>query len=244
MLQRFAPPFLLLVAFFIGPIDGQHLQQLTEFVRSRPTTISENLHALLQAASFVAEHSLEESKRENIFAHQGNVFDVPDEILFYGQCARFPDVLRIGEIGFNAGHSTITFLWQNPRSTLTSFDLGEMKWTPTSVDFVSRIFPKRFTYIKGYSTDTVPKYDGPVFDLFAIDGGHNGAVPFQDMQNGRRVTKRGGYVVIDDWTDTNRDVKSAWARAKSEGWITEILCVDPKVVVFGAQKAYCVGLYS
>jgi len=212
-------------------------------------SVSANLNAALTAASVVAEQTfVDETKRVNIFAYQGNIYDVQDEVSFYAQAARLPGVYNIGEIGFNAGHSSITFLWQNQKIHLTSFDLGEMTWTPASVRLVARMYPGRFTYIKGLSTTVVPQYlaensSRPLFDLFAIDGGHNGDVPYMDMKNGRAVTKRGGFVLIDDWTDTNIDVKNAWARAKREGFIKEILCADPKQVVFGAQKAYCVGLY-
>ena len=118
-----------------------------------------------------------------------------------------------------------------------------MLWTATSVELIRRSFPGRFQYLKGYSTDIVPKYDGPLFDLFAIDGGHNGDVPYRDMLNGRNVTKPGGFLLIDDWTQTNIDVKLAWQRAKSERVVEEILCHDPNIVVFGAMKAYCIGVY-
>ena len=93
------------------------------------------------------------------------------------------------------------------------------------------------------STDTVPKYDGPLFDLFAVDGSHSGDVPYQDMVNGRSKTKKGGYLLIDDWSTSFMDVRIAWSRGKSEGWIEEILCVDNGVVVNGYHKAYCLGRY-
>ena len=206
--------------------------------------ISQNLNALLIACSQIAELAVGSSEREDFFASQGNIFDVPDEVKFYAAAARLPGVYRIGEIGFNAGHSTVTFLFQRHNIHVTSFDLGQMKWTTNSVKFVQRMFPNRLDYLKGYSTDTVPKYDGPLFDLFAIDGSHNGDVPYADLLNGKRVTKPGGYVLIDDFTQTNIDVKNAWARAKREGLIEEILCKDPGVVVYGAQKAYCLGSYT
>ena len=66
--------------------------------------VSTNLNALLQAASFVAEQA-DPQHRKDIFSSQGNIFDVQDEVSFYSSAARLPGVVRIGEIGFNAGHS-------------------------------------------------------------------------------------------------------------------------------------------
>ncbi len=146
-----------------------------------------------------------------------------------------------------AGHSAITFLWQRPSIKVVSFDVGTLDWAAESLRLVQRIYPGRVERITGWSTDTLPAFahdDARKFDLFAIDGGHAGEVPYADMRNGRNVSRPGAYVLIDDWTETNRDVKAAWARAQAEGFITQVLCVDEGVVVFGAQKAYCLGRYT
>ena len=204
---------------------------------------SPNMLALLEACSEVAERAVPQAERKDLFASQGNIFDVRDEVAFYAAAAQLPGVELIGEVGFNAGHSTVTFLWQKPAIKVVSFDLGVLRWSQDSYAFVRRLFPNRFELRKGYSTDGVPAYQGPKFDLFAVDGAHDGETPYLDMKNGRAVSREGAYVLIDDWTNTNYAVKLAWQRAKDEGWIREILCVDNGVVVFGAQKAYCLGQY-
>ena len=205
---------------------------------------SSNLLALLEACSEVAERAVPVAERVNLFASQGNIHDVRDEVAFYAAAAQLPNVELIGEIGFNAGHSTATFLFQKPNLKVVSFDLGVLRWSTDSYAFVKRLFPGRLEVINGYSTDTVPKYVGPKFDLFAVDGAHDGETPYLDMKNGRAVTKPGGYILIDDYTETNFAVKRAWKRGIDEGWIRELLCVDEGVVVFGAQKAYCIGTYA
>ena len=211
---------------------------------------SPNLVALLVAASAVAELSmaatLDEEARSRIFVGQGNVFDVPDEVSFYHAAASLPGVARIGEVGFNAGHSALCFLSAGSAPAVTSFDLGELPWTPHSVRFLQRAFPGRLDYHRGLSTDTLAAYEanrGPLFDLFAVDGGHSAPYPEHDMRAGRRLTRRGGYLLIDDYTDSFPDVKHAWGNATRQGWVREILCVNRGEVVNGFQKGYCLGQY-
>lgn len=68
--------------------------------------------------------------------------------------------------------------------------------------------------------------------------------PPQDMSAGRNASRPGAYVLIDDHSDSFPDVVRAWDRAKKEGWITEILCVDKGIAVDGYKKAYCLGQYA
>lgn len=234
--------FALLLGIFAVHCDALSVEDARATMgRRRPP--STNFIALLEACSEVAERAVPVAERVNLFASQGNIFDVRDEVAFYGAAAHLPGIELIGEVGFNAGHSTVTFLWQRPTIKVVSFDLGVLRWSEDSYAFVKRMFPSRLEVIKGYSTDTVPAYKGAKFDMFAVDGAHDGETPYLDMKNGREVSRPGAYVLIDDWTETNYAVKRAWRRAQDEGWIKEIVCVDNGVVVFGAQKAYCLGVY-
>ena len=59
-----------------------------------------------------------------------------------------PGVKHICEIGFNAGHSAITFLHMHPNDArYTAFDRGE-SWGPRAKAFVQFLFPGRLAYIK------------------------------------------------------------------------------------------------
>jgi predicted O-methyltransferase YrrM len=235
--SRLAFGFALLISAF-GHTSDHALLRMRRRREPHP-----NLLALLEACSEAAERAVPVAERANLFASQGNIHDVRDEVSFYGAAALLPGVKLIGEIGFNAGHSTVTFLFQKPDLKVVSFDLGVLRWSSISYAFVKRLYPGRLEIINGYSTDTVPKYVGPKFDLFAVDGAHDGETPYLDMKNGRAVTRPGGYILIDDYTATNIAVKRAWKRAIDEDWIREILCVDDGTVVHGAQKAYCLGTY-
>ncbi len=132
---------------------------------------------LLRAATFVAESSQPpKPKGESIFDTQGHIFDVLDEVRYYSQLMHLPNITTVCETGFNAGHSAITFLASNPNIHLYSFDLGDMPWTAKSVELVHFLFPGRFTYIKGKSTETINKDalpPGVQCDLFSVDGDHS-----------------------------------------------------------------------
>lgn len=186
---------------------------------------------------------------------------VKDEVSFYAHAAHLRDVHLIGEIGFNAGHSAITMLFQTHHSRLVSFDTEDLPWSKTSLEFVQRLYPGRVERIKGNSLETVPQFaakDPRKFDLFAVDGMHDGVFPYQarqtllrrgrereaivlcspvlslapcilylqDMAAGRNASRAGGYILIDDHSPSFPAVIEAWEKAKKEGWITEIICVD------------------
>lgn len=236
---------LLCSLFALCTAGGEALSDRT-FMMLRPKAIPPNFAALLNAASWVAEQTVAPRKRKGLFAGRGNIYDVEDEVLFYGQAARLPNVHLIGEVGFNAGHSAIAFLFHNNNSRVVSFDVGNLKWSAHSLEFLQRLYPGRVDRVKGYSQKTVARFaanDARKFDMFAIDGDHDGEAPYLDMVNGRKSSRSGAYVLIDDWTPAAPAVMEAWARAISEGWVKEILCVDNMVVVAGARKAYCVGQY-
>lgn len=63
------------------------------------------------------------------------------------------------------------------------------------------------------------------------------------MIAGRDASRPGAYILIDDHSSSFPDVIGAWDRAKREGWITEILCVDLDIAVDGYKKAYCLGQF-
>ena len=64
-----------------------------------------------------------------------------------------------------------------------------------------------FHSVKGYSQDTLPWFiathgkDGPVCDLFSVDGIHDYEGTQVDIINSIRLTKTGGIIVVDDTSD-------------------------------------------
>ena len=115
---------------------------------------SRELDTMFQAASVVAASSVEKEKKGEIFKEMGHIADVEEQVNAYGLLARRTEISRICEIGFNAGHSALLFLNSDETNKLTSFD-SALPWSPISSNFVSFLFPNRFTYITGNSAESV-----------------------------------------------------------------------------------------
>jgi predicted O-methyltransferase YrrM len=100
---------------------------------------------------------------------------------------------RILEIGFNAGHSAVTFLASTDTDvTVTSVDLGEhMQTVPVAKEFIDQTFPNRHTLVLGdsrkvLSEEWVEKPESLVkgtFDFVFIDGGHAYDVALADFHH-------------------------------------------------------------
>ena len=137
------------------------------------------------------------------------------------------------EIGFNAGHSAEIFLQNNPSAKLTSFDLGIHPYCQVAKEYIDLTYPDRHTLILGDSTMTVPKYvkENPnrVFDLIFIDGGHDYMIADSDLNNCRKLAKKGTFVIMDDTIHKNGwtlGPTMAWVANLNFGLITQIDSVD------------------
>jgi hypothetical protein len=72
---------------------------------------------------------------------------------------RFQPHIQVCEIGFNFGHSAITWLSGSPNVHLQSFDLGEHKYAQFGKDFIVQKFgANRFDIVFGNSKETVPEF--------------------------------------------------------------------------------------
>src|SRR4249919_131418 len=81
-----------------------------------------------------------------------------NELEYLAGVARRTGVRLIGEIGFNAGLSSYTFLEANPEATVYSFDLGEHRYVQPAKEYIDREFPGRHHLILGDSLQTVPEF--------------------------------------------------------------------------------------
>ena len=145
---------------------------------------------------------------------EGNCGELAEQQEDLCRLAATPSIKRILEIGFNAGHSAEVFLSANPTTSLTSFELGRWLYTTNGKAYIDSKFPGRHMLILGDSTKTLPEFiqtHPAPFDLLFIDGGHEGEVPEQDLQNCLRLTHPGSIVVMDD---TNMPMPGrAWKKA-------------------------------
>lgn len=113
-----------------------------------------------------------------------------------------PFIRVIGEIGFNAGHSSLIFLEANSDVFVYSFDIMEHDYVQVAKNFIDRTFPNRHHLIPGDSAISVPlfKRENPLmkFDLIYIDGGHSYQSALQDIENMRDLAHKDTILIIDD----------------------------------------------
>jgi len=132
---------------------------------------------------------------------EGHSGAYPHKLLAYQALSAQRIVETICEIGFNAGHSSITWLVANPKAHLYSFDLPH-SYQEIGVSLINELFPGRLTVTNGNSTETIPQFfaNNPTImcDIAHVDGGHDYVTALADLNNlGSRV-KAGGILLIDD----------------------------------------------
>jgi hypothetical protein len=113
----------------------------------------------------------------------------------------------MGEIGFNAGHSTMLLLLGRDNTPLdfTIFDIGHHPYTKPCLEYITSQFPHvNFEYIEGDSTLTIPNWIKVnqthlgLYDVIHVDGGHSKHCIVNDMKNADLLVKKGGILIIDD----------------------------------------------
>ena len=107
---------------------------------------------------------------------------------------------NIAEIGLNAGHSALLFLYDNPTiETLTIFDICDHAYTKPCYEYLRLTFPHvTFRLIEGNTLHTLPKHateDNYRYDLIHMDGGHFGPVVENDLYY---CTLFSDTVIVDD----------------------------------------------
>ena len=134
-----------------------------------------------------------------------------------------PEIKCIGEVGFNVGMSSATFLNISPDTIVYAFDLGEWPYVAKQKQLIDTLWPNRHMLTIGDSRVSVPQFstlvkNEPIFDFVFIDGGHQGDVPYSDMTNFLKLLKPGGIMCIDDICGEPyaRPVVAAYQRLLSE----------------------------
>jgi 3D (Asp-Asp-Asp) domain-containing protein len=132
----------------------------------------------------------------NLHTKQANIF-------WCGKQAK----MRICEIGFNAGHSSMVMLLGRDKTPIdfTIFDINHLAYTEPCVKYISTAFPHvKFSFVKGDSTITMPIWiaENPSligqYDLIHVDGGHSEHCIINDMKNTDILIKLNGIVIVDD----------------------------------------------
>src|SRR5262245_32120642 len=135
----------------------------------------------------------------------------------------------VGEIGFNAGFSSLAFLSADPDVRVVSFDIGCHDVVGSAKEFVDAQYPGRHELILGDSASSVPNYriehPATAFDIVFIDGGHEYEEARDDISNMRALSHPGTSVVIDDltpWFWWGEGPTRAWTEAISQGLIAQV----------------------
>jgi predicted O-methyltransferase YrrM len=135
----------------------------------------------------------------------------------------------VGEIGFNAGFSSLAFLNSSADVNVVSFDIGCHDVVGHAKDFVDAQFPGRHELILGDSALTVPDYHAQhpdtVFDVVFIDGGHEYEQARQDISNMKALSHPETWVIVDDltpWFWWGEGPTRAWIEAISQGMIAPV----------------------
>ena len=111
---------------------------------------------------------------------------------------------RICEIGFNAGHSLLLMIENNPTADYVIFDLCNHRYTIPCLTYIAEQYPNtKIGFIAGDSSISMPNYikENPnlKFDFIHIDGGHNLENVINDYNNSYSLIKEGGLTLFDDY---------------------------------------------
>ena len=162
-------------------------------------TIINNSNTSLEGNCFYHHTTL--NLYQNLYTKQLNLF----------WCGKQAD-LRICEIGFNAGHSTMLLLLGRNTTSLdfTIFDIGHHNYTKPCIEYIKNNFSHiNFEYIEGDSIKTMPKWINNnknliwTYDVVHVDGGHMDECISNDMKNADLLVRNNGIIIIDDTNDPN-----------------------------------------
>ena len=107
---------------------------------------------------------------------------------------------RLLEIGFNAGHSALTYLYTNPSAEYVGIDLAYRPYTTEAIRWLKERYGERFSLHVGDSTEVLPRIESEIgkFDVIHVDGGHTFDVAFADIWNCYRCLDDRGILIVDD----------------------------------------------
>lgn len=150
------------------------------------------------------------------------------------------DISNILEIGFNAGHSSESFL-SSSLAHVTSFDINIRSSVKYAKEFIDKKFPTRHTLIIGDSIKTIPEHvaNNPniKFDIIFIDGGHTYEIAMADILNCKNLAHKDTIVIMDD-TVFNMELSREWTIGPSRAWGEAVM---NNTIIHIDKELYCHG---
>jgi len=117
----------------------------------------------------------------------------------YTLCKKSKNIL---EIGFNAGHSVLLYLYANPKISIRTFDICNHSYSELCANYIRSMPVVDMILFKGDSQVTLPEYNENVlFDLIHIDGGHGVDIAKADLINCKRFSNKNTLLIFDDAQD-------------------------------------------
>jgi predicted O-methyltransferase YrrM len=121
---------------------------------------------------------------------------------FIAELRRHPEIRKIAEVGFNAGHTSEMFLEYAKESKVVSFDINAHQYTNAGVEYISAQYKDRFSFVEGDSRIAVVDYfkahPEEKFDLIYIDGCHLFGACLDDIFNFKRLAHKNSILWVDD----------------------------------------------
>ncbi|MES1915297.1 MAG: hypothetical protein MHM6MM_007267 [Cercozoa sp. M6MM] len=175
----------------------------------------------------------------------GHTALIPKKTRCIEALSSIPSTKVVYEIGFNAGHSTASFLGSRPDSMMLSFDIcndgggrGHPEYHSHSAAVIRDEFgTSRWSILCGDSKVSLPalaEYSPKLLrsvDLFSIDGRHDYEYVHADTKNAAVFVKDGGLMLFDDceWDHTHKGIVEAFKTLENDGVlkateVTEELC--------------------
>lgn len=136
-----------------------------------------------------------------------------------------------GETGFAEGRSAAALLSASESIRVVSFELADHYDIHLAKHRIDGEFPGRHTLIPGDSREMLSAWDGPLFDLFFVDGDHSRDGATADLENAVKLLRPAGLIVIDDltpWKPWGEGPTHAWLKFVASGAVCcTVLHADP-----------------
>ena len=166
-------------------IENEHIKNITNILKNIGETVEGNLLCDIYPDNWVYQDNIEKIKNiQNMCKNKK----------------------KIVEIGVNACHSLIIMLLENPNAEYLLFDLNYHKYTNPIINYVKENFPNtNINIIYGNSVETINKYilenenELNTYDLCHLDGGHTEDIFSFDYEHMKKLIKKDGYVIFDDY---------------------------------------------
>lgn len=157
--------------------------------------------------------------------------------------------LKVMEIGFNAGHSALFFLYGNSNVRMVSFDIGVHKYIEIGKRYIDQLFPQRHNLILGNSLKTIPAYTNQhpseKFDIILIDGDHSYEGALEDIKNCKALCKSNTILIMDDVVH-NDEFQRSWSEGPTKAWnsaIADGMVKELESYILKSGRGFAVGQY-